>query len=155
MRRVFRSVRLPVLLLCFAALALSGGAGAQQPSKDLKELKETSTAFWKAGDLASAIETYRKLLGGVSAAKAAPETNLADAADLSRLYGSMAVLHRRVGKEDLASDLDARRLKLWQQWDRKLPNNPFVIAQLGAVRVEGEPSGSATLRDPHRQGAAR
>ena len=50
------------LLLCLATLALSGGAGAQQPSKELKDLQETSTAFWKAGDFASALQFAERAL---------------------------------------------------------------------------------------------
>lgn len=90
----------------------------------------------ETGNVARAIETYQQLLDGVQAAAPAPETSLTDAADLSRLYGSMALLHRRVGQADVASELDARRLQVWQHWDTKLPNNPFVTVQLAAARVE-------------------
>jgi tetratricopeptide (TPR) repeat protein len=88
------------------------------------------------GNPARALETYRQLLDGVLAAEATPEKNLSDTADLSRLYASMAVLHRRVGQDDLASEVDGRRLRLWQLWDLKLPKNPFVTAQLAAARFE-------------------
>ena len=49
-------------LLSCATLVLSDGAGAQQPSKELKELQETSTAFWKAGDFASALQLAEQAL---------------------------------------------------------------------------------------------
>jgi len=88
-----------------------------------------------AGNLPRAIELYGQLIDRVMAAKPKPETNLADAADLSRLYTSLAPLQRRAGKTDLASALDARRLQLWEHWDRKLLNNPFVRRQLTAART--------------------
>src|SRR5688572_28664240 len=62
MRSEFRFARLLAMLLCLATLALPGGAGAQQPSKELKDLQETSTAFWKAGDFASALQFAERAL---------------------------------------------------------------------------------------------
>jgi hypothetical protein len=47
----------------------------------------------------------------------------------------MAALQRRNGRIDLAAGLDARRLELWQHWDRKLPGNAFVHRQIAAIRV--------------------
>jgi hypothetical protein len=47
----------------------------------------------------------------------------------------LSLLQRRAGKTDLASALDARRLHLWEHWDRKLLNNPFVRRQLTAART--------------------
>ncbi len=36
-------------------------------------------------------------------------------------------------KDRLASTLEARRLELWRHWERKLPNNPFVLRQLAEL----------------------
>lgn len=88
-----------------------------------------------SGNLSRAIEIYQELLDGILAAKPNTESNLADASRLSRLYSSMAAVQRRSGKVDQASELDTRRLKLWQDWERKLPNNAFVLRQLAATRV--------------------
>jgi hypothetical protein len=55
--------------------------------------------------------------------------------ELSRIYRSMAALQRRNERIDLAAGLDARRLELWQHWDRKLPGNAFVHRQIAAIRV--------------------
>ena len=87
------------------------------------------------GNLPRAIEIFGQLLDRVMAAKPKPETDLAHAADLSRLYASLAPLQRRAGKANLASTLDASRLQLWEHWERKLPNNPFVRRQLTAART--------------------
>ena len=62
MRFAFGFVRLPAVLLCLAGLAFAGGAAAQQSSKELKDLQETSTAFWKAGDFASALQFAERAL---------------------------------------------------------------------------------------------
>lgn len=62
MRCAFRLLRLPAMLLCLAALALSGATYAQQPSKELKDLQDTSNALWRAGDYASALQFAEKAL---------------------------------------------------------------------------------------------
>jgi serine/threonine protein kinase/tetratricopeptide (TPR) repeat protein len=93
------------------------------------------------GNLPRAIEICEKHLGQIFAAKPKPESSLIDAADLSRLYSSMADIYRRSGRVDSAAALDTRRLDMWQQWARRLPNNAFVLRQIAAtiarVRAEG------------------
>jgi serine/threonine-protein kinase len=93
-------------------------------------------ADYEAGtsNVARAIEIYRNVLDHTLAAKPNPETNLRDAADLSRLFASLADLERRARRGDLASEIDTRRLQLWQHWHRKLPDSPFVSRQLAAIR---------------------
>ena len=82
-----------------------------------------------------ALQVYQELLDRIAAAKPKPETNLVDATDLSNTYAGMAVVHRRAKQADLASALEARRLELWRLWERKLPNNPFVLRQIAAIRA--------------------
>jgi serine/threonine protein kinase len=86
-----------------------------------------------SGDLTRAIGTYDELLRLTQAASSRPETSLSDVVDRSNLYRAKAALHRRAGQADAAAVLDARRRDLWQHWDRKLPNNTFVRAQIEAV----------------------
>jgi len=93
------------------------------------------------GNLSQAIEICEKHLGQIIAAKPKPESNLRDAVDLSRLYTSMAVIYRRSGRADSAAALDTRRLDLWRQWARKLPNNPFVLRQIAATSARVRPEG--------------
>jgi tetratricopeptide (TPR) repeat protein len=86
------------------------------------------------GDLTHAIETYDQLLDAIVAGKPEPETNLEDATLLSDLYTSMAALDRRAGRADAAASLDAQRLALWEQWERKRPQSAFVRRELDAAR---------------------
>jgi serine/threonine protein kinase len=86
------------------------------------------------GNVRRAAELYQELLKRVFAAKPKPETRLADAVDLSNIYRAAAPLLRRAGQAELASGLEARHLELWQQWDRKRANNPFILRQLQAAR---------------------
>ena len=76
---------------------------------------------------------YEELLGKVMSSDPAPETSLTDAIQLSRVYACMGELNRRIGRDDRASALEARRLDLWRRWDARLPNNAFVHRQLDAA----------------------
>ena len=51
---------------------------------------------------------------------------------MSKLYEALEGLYRRTDDRNKAEGMKARRLNLWRQWDRKLPNNPFVQRQLTA-----------------------
>ena len=81
-------------------------------------------------DMRRGIELYQQLLPRILASKPEPETNLEDANDMSKLYESMASLHRRAGQSPEAAALEERRLEIWRTWDRKLPRNAFVLRQL-------------------------
>jgi CHAT domain-containing protein/tetratricopeptide (TPR) repeat protein len=60
MRGIIRSLALAVCVAAFCALA--DKACAQQPSKELEELQETSQALWRAGDYASALRFAERAL---------------------------------------------------------------------------------------------
>jgi tetratricopeptide (TPR) repeat protein len=87
------------------------------------------------GNIPRAIETYEELLRKVLRSEAKPESSLADAVEVSRVYAALAALHRRAGQTEPESALEARRLELWQHWDAKLPNNSFVRRQLDAANM--------------------
>jgi tetratricopeptide (TPR) repeat protein/predicted Ser/Thr protein kinase len=77
---------------------------------------------------------YDELLTLISASNPKAESRLEDAVKLSSLYEAAAQLHRKAGQTSQAAGLDARRLKLWQQWGATLPNNAFVRRQLEDAR---------------------
>ncbi len=80
-----------------------------------------------------AAELYERLLVWVMAAKPTAFDDLRDSPRLSQLYASMAAIYRRTGETAKAHEMELRRLKLWQHWDRKLPNNPFILKQLASA----------------------
>ena len=82
------------------------------------------------GKVQLGIETYDQLLTRILAFGPKPESDLGDATSLSNLYAALAALHRRAGQVGDADALDASRLKLWRHWQRKLPNNSFVLGQI-------------------------
>ncbi|HEY7388973.1 MAG TPA: hypothetical protein VH640_10730, partial [Bryobacteraceae bacterium] len=89
----------------------------------------------ESGNPRHALDTYEQLLRGVSAWPPEPDTNLPDAAGLSRLYTVVAGLDRRIGRSEAASALETRRLDIWKHWDVRLPDNAFIRSQLNAAKV--------------------
>ena len=87
----------------------------------------------ETGGVERARRMYAELLGKVMASRLKPDSVLADALGLSRVYTAMARLERRAGRADLASALESRRLDLWRNWKARLPNNHFVCRQLRAA----------------------
>lgn len=84
------------------------------------------------GNIARAIEIHEELLKRSTARGAKPENMLNDALAESHIWASIASLQRRAGHASLASTIDARRVELWRQWGRKLPDNRFVLRQIAA-----------------------
>jgi hypothetical protein len=80
-----------------------------------------------------AIEIYQELLDRLDAGSLKPEIALSDGVVRSYTWRSLAALYRRAGRVDVASALESQRLDLWRRWDRKLPNNPFVLRQITAA----------------------
>jgi tetratricopeptide (TPR) repeat protein len=83
--------------------------------------------------LAAAIAEYRTLLTQVSQTKSDHDHDLRDANSLALLLEGLARLYRSSGDTGQATALDARRLALWQHWDRTLPDNPFVQRRLASL----------------------
>jgi tetratricopeptide (TPR) repeat protein len=97
----------------------------------------TALAEYEAGRgrVLQGIETYQQLLDRVMASKPKPESNLWDAFDLSNIYAALAVLYRRARQTEAAIAVEARRQELWRHWDRKLPNNSFVLRQIAGKSI--------------------
>ena len=68
-----------------------------------------------------------------------PETDLRHASDMSRLYGSGAQFDAKLGNVDEEKMFETKRLDLWRQWDRRLPNNAFVHRQIEKAMLEVPP----------------
>jgi len=85
------------------------------------------------GQWERAAATYQELLDKVMASKPDPRNDLAHANILTRLYAALASLYRRTGRPAQAVVLETSRLELWQDWDRKLPNNSLIRRQLAAA----------------------
>jgi serine/threonine protein kinase/tetratricopeptide (TPR) repeat protein len=88
-----------------------------------------------AGNPRRAAELYEQLLSHVMAAKPQAFDDLRDAPRLSQLYDALASLDRRNGQTFKAQEMESRRLELWRAWDRKLPNNQFVLRQIEAAKA--------------------
>jgi serine/threonine-protein kinase len=102
-----------------------------EPDRALRALGEYEA---HTGNLTRSIEVYQQLLEKLMAGHPAPDTVLADANDLAQILHALALVQRRAGQEQAAQSLEARQLALWEQWDRKLPRNPFVTRQLREAR---------------------
>ncbi len=102
------------------------------PDKALLALADFEAA---TGNLARAIGIYQGRMDQATPDKLSSETLLEDALYLSNAYRSMAAIHLRAGRADLASALDERRSELWRRWDRRVPKNAFVLRQIAKKNV--------------------
>jgi len=87
----------------------------------------------RTGNFAKALEIDNALLAQIMASKPEPEDDLADALDLSTLFGSLAAFSQAAHHTEEAAAFRQRQLQLWQHWDRKLPGNAFVQRQRDAA----------------------
>ncbi len=91
--------------------------------------------YAETGQPGRGLEIYQELFRKIMASNPDPQNDLLNSVYVSRLHTSLAMLLRRVGRGDEAAPLEAGRLELWRQWNRKLPNNPFVDRELEAAGV--------------------
>lgn len=108
-------------------------AGAESMRALADHLAET-------GQPQRAAEVYRELLKKIMAYRPDTESDLSDATSLSRTWAALARLERRNDLTAEAEVLESRRMELWRHWDRKLPNNPFVLRQIPAKPDHGAAS---------------
>jgi hypothetical protein len=91
----------------------------------------------EAGASKRAIATEQELRGAIGSSKLKADEDLPLAAALSQLDESLAGTLRNAGRRGEAAAVEAERRELWQRWDHKLPNNPFVRRQMaGAARLQ-------------------
>ena len=110
------------------------------PAESIRAGSEADTAmraladhYAETGQPQQALQIYQELFRKVMASNPDSQNDLVNAVYVSRLHTSLAMLLRRLGRGDKAVSLEAGRLELWQSWNRKLPNNPFVLGQLEAA----------------------
>jgi tetratricopeptide (TPR) repeat protein len=113
----------------YPAGSLSAGSEADTAVRALAD------HYAETGQPEHALETYQELYSKITASNPDPQNDLLNSVYVSRLHTSLAMLLRRMGRGDEAVPLEAARLELWRQWNRKLPNNPFVLRQLEAARL--------------------
>jgi hypothetical protein len=90
------------------------------------------------GQPRGAAQVYRELLDKIMAYGFDPQNDLRDATRISSLDAALAAADRRLGQTADAQRLDAERSNLWREWDRKLPNNPFVVRKRAALLSKKE-----------------
>jgi serine/threonine protein kinase len=84
----------------------------------------------ETGDTRHAVEKYQELLTKLMASQPDPENDVRHASALSHVYDSLARVFRRIGDAVEADAYSAKRLKIWQSWNRKLPNNQYIQHEL-------------------------
>ena len=116
------------------------------PADSIRAGSEADTAMRALGDHYAetgqpeqALEIYQELFRKIMASNPDPQNDLLNSVYVSRLNASLATLLRRTGRGDKAVPLEADRLELWRYWNRKLPNNPFVLRQLEAASANNHP----------------
>jgi serine/threonine protein kinase len=87
----------------------------------------------ETGDTRQAEDVYQQLLTKLMASHPDPENDIQHASALSRLYTALTQIQLRNGEADQAKNTAALRLKIWQNWKRKLPNNAFVQRELASA----------------------
>jgi serine/threonine-protein kinase len=102
-------------------------------------LQATADHHAESGDQRRALKEYEELLDKVMAAKPDVEQDLREAYSLSLLYAGLSALQGATGATDKAARTYSLQLKLWNDWNTRLPNNTFVRRQL-----ESQHAGSPT-----------
>ena len=98
-------------------------------------LRARAEHYADTGQTAAAITIYKELLEKVQASNPQPKSDLRHANGISRIYRDLGNLHQLAGDASQARILDQQRRELWQYWDQRLPNNPFVRRQLAAATL--------------------
>jgi tetratricopeptide (TPR) repeat protein len=87
------------------------------------------------GRLQQATDVFEQLLDKLTASHPDPENDLGHATALSGIYDALTRLYRRAGLSEQANRTSELRIKLWQNWTRKLPASPFIQQELSAAQT--------------------
>lgn len=105
-----------------------------KPGSEVEEAL-CALAEYEAGrrNVRRAVEIYEDVAKKEMQWGARPDSFLPDALAQSRLYTALAGLYRRLGRAYAAARLEEARLKLWREWESRLPGNGFVARQHAAA----------------------
>ena len=87
----------------------------------------------ETGRLNQAIQQYQELRRALLASNPNALRDLVNAVSITALDASLAALLRRAGTADQAAALEAGNREIWRHWNRRLPNNPFVLRELASA----------------------
>lgn len=128
------------IAICFAAAVLAGTAQAQEPSKELKELRETSQALWRAGDYAGALQFAERALPLVVREYGAEH----EQAGIQ--YFSLALISQALGNLGQAERHFAETLRIREKvYGPDSPGVAIALEHLGQVQLK---SGRAEAAEP-------
>ncbi len=98
-------------------------------------LRALADHYAAIGEPVKAVDTYRDLLAKVNKSNPDPQNDLRNAVYMSNAYAGLARVLRQDRRAQEATSWEAERRKLWEHWDSKLANNPFVQRQLAPPRL--------------------
>jgi serine/threonine-protein kinase len=92
-------------------------------------LQAQADDYAETGQIVKAIGAYKELLAKLMAWKPDVEDDLRDATCIARTWTGLAILLRRVGRVNDATQLEKQRAGLFSHWKTKLPNGDVLIRQ--------------------------
>jgi tetratricopeptide (TPR) repeat protein len=96
-------------------------------------LRAVADHLAETGQLSRATEVYQELLNKIRASQPDPAGDLRQATKISRIYEALTDIHRRNHRPRSAKATSNMRSELWQQWNRKLPDNAYIRRELQAA----------------------
>lgn len=98
-------------------------------SRSYDVLRAAADDYVETGQTHKAVAAYQELLDKLIAWKPDLQNDLRDATCISRTWSALAGLLRRTGHGEEADRVEAQRTELWNHWDSKLSNAPFLLRQ--------------------------
>jgi tetratricopeptide (TPR) repeat protein len=96
-------------------------------------LRALADQLAETGQIERATGVYQELLAMVLASHPDPEHDLLNASALSRIYEALSHLYLQRNQWEPAKVNSDMRLKIWETWNRKLPNNGYIQKELAAA----------------------
>jgi len=131
----------PLLILVLTALILAPGVHAQQPSKELQELRATSQAFYRAGDYAQALRFAERALPLVI------RTYGPDHEQTGLQYYSLGLTAEKAGNLAAAQRYYAETVRVREKvYGVQGPSVAEALEALGAVHIkQGRPDAAEPI----------